>query len=278
MKTYLDCVPCVMRQALEASRMATEDADKQEEALRKVAKELSDLRYDRTPLTLSHKALRIVRKVTGVEDPYEKLKKKFNRKAMDMYPSLKSKVSNSKDRLLTATKLSIAGNVIDFGPGHEFKLEEVVEDVLDQSFAINHFDRFKKSLEEVEEIFYLADNSGEIVFDRVLLEELNGKEITFFVKGGPVLNDATAEDAKFVGIDKLAKIEEVGGEGDAAGLDKVSESFKNQLKASDLVISKGQANYEAFSNVEANIFYLLMVKCPLIGRDIGVEKGSIVIK
>lgn len=278
MKTYLDCVPCVMRQALEASRRATDDTDKQEEALRKVAKELSELRFDRTPLTLSHKALRIVRKVTGVEDPYEKLKKEFNRKAMDMYPSLKAKVSDSKESLLTATKLSIAGNVIDFGPGHEFKLEEVVKDVLDQNFAINHFDRFKENLEEVEEIFYLADNSGEIVFDRILLEELKDKEVTFFVKSGPVLNDATAKDAKFVGIDKLAKIEEVGGEDDAAGLDKVTESFKDQLKDSELVISKGQANYEAFSNVEANIFYLLMVKCPLIGRDIGVEKGSIVIK
>jgi len=279
MKTYLDCIPCFVRQALEASKMATGNKIKQEKTLKAVLSELEKTSLkNKIPPQIARKVHRIVREVTKNNDPYKKVKDKYNRKALKMYPSLKRKVAKSKDRLLTATRLAIAGNIIDFGPGSKFDLEKTIEDVLIQDFAINHFNQFRKMLNSSKKILYLGDNAGEIVFDRILLEELKDKEITFVVKGGPIINDATVEDARFVGIDKIAKIEVVSNGDPDTGPARRSKEFINKLKDADLVISKGQGNYEALSEVDADIFFLLKVKCPLIARDIGAKVGDIVIK
>jgi len=272
MKAYLDCVPCAMRQALEASRMATDDEEKQKEVLKKVSSKLGEVDWDGNPLNISHMAVRTVGEVTGIKDPYKDLKDEFNEKAMDMYPDLEKLVFDSDNRLKTATKLSILGNVIDFGPDREFVLKEVVEEKLEDDFEIDFFDQFERELENAEDIIYLSDNTGEIVFDKFLLNEIGNKDIEFFVKGHPILNDAMREDAEFVGIDERAKISDIG------ELDNVSKEMKNRLKEADLVISKGQANYEAFSEVDANIFFLLMVKCPLIGEDIGAKEGDLIVE
>ncbi len=279
MKTYLDCIPCFVRQALEASKMATGNKIKQEKTLKAVLSELENTSLkNKIPPQIARKVHRIVREVTKNNDPYKKVKDRYNRKALKMYPSLKRKVAKSKDRLLTATKLAIAGNIIDFGPGSKFDLEKTIKDVLTQDFAINHFNQFRKALNSSKKIFYLGDNAGEIVFDRILLEELKDKVITFVVKGGPIINDATVEDARFVGIDKIAKIEVVSNGDPGTGPARRSKEFINKLKDADLVISKGQGNYEALSEVDADIFFLLKVKCPLIARDIDAKVGDIVIK
>jgi len=279
MKTHLDCIPCFVRQALEASKMATRNRTKQEKALKTVLLELGKTSLKgKTPSDISHKIHHIVRKVTENNDPYKKLKDEYNRKALRMYPSLKRKVAESKDRLLTATKLAIAGNIIDFGPGSKFDLEKTMEEVLVQDFDIDHFNRFRKELQKSEKIVYLGDNTGEIVFDRILLEELKDKNIIFVVKGGPIINDATIEDARFAGIDKIAEIKTVSNGDPGTGTEKKSKEFTNFLKSADVVISKGQGNYEALSEVDANIFFLLKVKCPAIAKDIGVKIGGIVLK
>ena len=279
MKTYLDCIPCFIRQALEASKMATDDEAKREKALKAVLSELRKTSLkNKIPPQIARKVHRIVRKITKNDDPYKKVKDEYNKKALGMYPSLKRKVAKSKDRLLTATKLAIAGNIIDFGPSSKFDLERTIKDVLTQDFAINHFGYFRKMLSHSKKILYLGDNAGEIVFDRILLEVLKDKEITFVVKGGPIINDATVEDAKSVGIDKIAKIEVISNGDPGTGPARRSKEFLKRLKDADLVISKGQGNYEALSDVDANIFFLLKVKCSLIARDIGAEVGDIVIK
>ena len=279
MKTYLDCIPCFVRQALEASKMATRNKAKQEKTLRKVLSELGKTSLEgKIPSDIAHKVHLIIRKVTGNNDPYKRLKDEYNRKALGMYPELKRRVAKSKDRLLAATKLAIAGNIIDFGPGSEFDLEKTIEEVLIQDFAINHFNQFRKALQKSEKIVYLGDNAGEIVFDRILLEELKDKEITFVVKGGPIINDATLEDAKFACIDKIAEIKTISNGEPGTGPKRNSKKFINLLERADVVISKGQGNYEALSEVKANIFFLLKVKCSAIARDIGVKIGGIVVK
>ena len=279
MKTYLDCIPCFVRQALEASRMATKDRVKQEKVLKAVLLELGKTSTkDKIPPQIARKVHRIVKKVTKNDDPYKKVKDRYNKKALKMFPSLKQKVAESRDRLLTATKLAIAGNIIDFGPSSKFDLEKTIEEVLVQDFAINHFDLFKKVLQKSERVVYLGDNTGEIVFDRILLEELKDKEITFVVKGGPIINDATVEDAKFASIDRIARILTVSNGEPGTGPDRNSKRFINFLKGADIVISKGQGNYEALSEVDANIFFLLKAKCPAIAKDIGVKIGGIIIK
>jgi len=124
----------------------------------------------------------------------------------------------------------------------------------------------------------LGDNAGEIVFDRILLEELKDKEIKFVVKGGPIINDATVEDAKFAGIEKIAEIKTVSNGEPGTGPKRNSKKFIDFLKSADVVVSKGQGNYEALSEVNANIFFLLQVKCQVIADDMGVKVGSPVMK
>jgi len=268
-----------VRQVLDASGLAADNKATQEKVLKKVLSELGKTSLKgKIPSDIAYKVHRTVRKLTGNSDPYKKLKDKYNKKALRLYPSLKQKVSKSKDRLLTATKLAIAGNIIDFGPGSKFDLEKTIDEVLTRDFAINHFDRFRRALQNSEKILYLGDNAGEIVFDRILLAELKGKKITFVVKGGPIINDATIEDAKFAGINKIAKIKTVSNGEPGTGPKRNSKEFINWLKSADVVISKGQGNYEALSDAEANIFFLLKVKCPAIAKDIGVDIGGIVVK
>lgn len=278
MKTFFDCIPCFLRQAVEACGMATKDKKIQERALRSVLSELGKTSLaDKTPADISHVVHRIVREVTGNNDPYKKLKDKYNKMALRLYPELKRRVAASKDRLLTATKLAIAGNIIDFGPGHNFDLERTIEEVLHQDFALGHFSKFKEALQNSEVVAYLADNAGEIIFDRILLEELKGRKINFVVKGGPIINDATVEDAKFAGIDKMANLATVSNGERGTGPERNSASFVKFLKSMDVVISKGQGNYEALSEIKANIFFLLKVKCPVIADEIKVEVGDMVL-
>lgn len=283
MQVYLDCIPCIVRQAKEAIEMATNDKVKQEKVLKRVLLELGKTSLKgKTPADLSRKIHHMVRKMTKNDDPYKKVKDEYNKKALRMYPSLKQKVAESKDRLLTATKLAIAGNVIDFGVGlgsaSEFDLDKTVSEVLAQNFAINNFAKFRKALGKSKKICYLGDNTGEVVFDRILMEELKDRDITFVVKGGPIINDATAEDARFVGIDKIAKIKRVSNGTPSTGPERNSKEFIDQLKNADVVISKGQGNYEALSEVNANIFFLLKAKCPVIAKDIGAKVGDIIVK
>ena len=279
MKTYLDCIPCFVRQSLEAARMATDDEDVHKEVLDKVLKDLRENSLDgKKPPDIADRVHYIVRKLTDGTDPYKKMKEKQNERAMYLYPQLKSMISDSNDRLYTAVKLAIAGNIIDLAPGHEINLEDSVKKVLNEELEVDHFGEFKEELENAETIYYLADNAGEIVFDKVLLEELDEKNIMFFVKGGPIINDAMEEDAEYVGIPELAEIDIVSNGMPGTGPKRDSDEFIQRMSQADMVISKGQGNYEALSEVEENIFFLLKAKCPVIAGDIDVDEGSLVLK
>ncbi|MFW6196285.1 MAG: damage-control phosphatase ARMT1 family protein [Thermoplasmatota archaeon] len=279
MKAYLDCMPCFVRQSLEAARMATDNEEVHREILDKVMKDLRENSLEgKKPPDIADRVHFIVRKLTGGTDPYKEMKEKQNEKALYFYPQLKNIVRDSEDRIYAAVKLAIAGNIIDLGPGHDINLEETVKNIIDEELEIDHFYEFKKELDKAENIFYLADNAGEIVFDKVLLEELNGKNVKFFVKDGPILNDAMREDAEYVGIQELAEIDIVsnGMPGEAPKRD--SDEFIEKMSNADLVISKGQGNYEALSEVDRNIFFLLKAKCPVIANDLGVDVGSLILK
>ncbi|RZN70296.1 MAG: DUF89 family protein [Candidatus Methanolliviera hydrocarbonicum] len=282
MKLYLDCIPCFQRQALEAARMVTDDEEKQEEILRRAIKELLDLNWDRRPTEIAHKIHGMVKEMSGDKDPYREVKKKYNDLALALYPALKEQIKRSNTPLLTAVRLSIAGNVIDFGASSNFDIHRTIDEVLVKEFAISDYKKFVERLERARKIIYLADNAGEIVFDKLLLETILSRyeigKIIFVVKATPIINDAMYEDAIYVGIDKIPNIEfmEIGA-GSDSGITRESKTFLDMLKESDIAISKGQGNYESLSNVDG-IFFLLMAKCPVIARDLGVEMGDIILK
>ena len=281
MKPHLECVPCFLRQASEAIMMSTDDEVVREEALREVMSYLLYEEWGKAIPELGTNVHRIVKRVTDNEDPYKQLKDECNEMASNLYPKLELAVKNSNDPLLTAAKIAIAGNTIDFGPKIEIDVEKEVQKVLEGKLAINDIDQLKGSAQKSKDILYLADNAGETFFDRILIGELVRRDInvTYVVKGGPILNDATLRDAEMAGINSVAKVISTGT--DCAGVlfSECSKHFLRGFEKSSLVISKGQGNYESLNDVKnKEIFFLLKIKCPIIAEDIGAKKASIVLK
>ncbi|MBN1485259.1 MAG: DUF89 family protein [Chloroflexia bacterium] len=277
MRTYLECYPCFLRQALEASRIAGLDPDQAHQVMRQVLELLKGLDPSQTPPLLGDEIHRLVRRLSSNPDPYRQIKQASTAQALGLYPRLKALLDEAEEPLDTALRLSIAGNIIDLAIGREYDLWETVQLVLQQPFAIDDSAELREALERVDQVLYLADNAGETVFDRLLIEELD-VEVLYAVKGGPTLNDATREDALQAGLDQVAPIVSTGSDAPGTILKRCSEAFRQRFDRAELVIAKGQANYETLSEQGPRLFFLLQTKCPVIAQDVGVPLGSIVLK
>jgi len=276
MKVYLECYPCFFTQALNTSRIITSDEKKIWQILNEVSLSIPKIPMDVTPSEIGREVQRIISEMTGVKDPYQKIKRQYIRQALFLYPELKRMIDSSDDRLMTAIRLSIAGNVIDFGANSDFDLKKDIKTILNQEFAVNHYQEFCQALDKASKILYLADNAGETVFDRLLIEELH-KPVIYAVREEPVINDATREDALLSGIDEVAEILSSGCDAPGNILKFCSDEFMNVYRSAELIISKGQGNYEGLSDEDRPIFFLLKAKCRVIALDIGIEEGDIVL-
>lgn len=277
MKTYLDCLPCFMYQALRAGRVSTDDENKIKHLIDSVGNMLKDIPMDNTPPETGDIIYREVRKITGVYDPYKKIKEANIKEALSLYPELKKIVYASDNRLLTAIRIAIAGNVIDLGVNKEFNIIKDLEKTLRQDFAILHFNEFVTQLEKAKSVLYLGDNAGESVFDKILIEELE-KAVTYAVRDIPVINDVTLKDAIDSGLDEVAEIISSGTSAPGTILDLCNNTFLERFYRADMVISKGQGNYEGLSNVDRSLFFLLKAKCKVIANDLKVQENDIVLK
>ena len=277
MRTYIDCIPCFVSQALRAGRIATSDEPKLKKLLDEIGLMLRDVPLESSPPETGMLIYEKVREITGVFDPYKELKRASTEKALALYPALKKKVEKSNDKLLTAIRIAIAGNVIDFGVNRNFNIEEEIAKVLKKDFAIFDYDEFKAHLDKTDEILYIGDNAGESVFDRILIETMK-KPVIYVVRETPVINDVTYEDALQAGIDKVATIISSGTSAPGTVLETCNAKFKEIYKNTKFVISKGQGNYEGLSDENQPIFFLLMAKCWVIANDIGVNEGDIILK
>ena len=277
MKTYLDCLPCFMNQALRAGRIATKDENKIKALLDDVGCMLKDIPMDSMPPETGELIYQKVREITGVKDPYKKIKESNIAEALALYPKLKQIVKNSRNKLLTAIRIAIAGNVIDLGVDKEFNILEDVYKVLKQDFAIFNFEEFITQLEGAKSILYLGDNAGESVFDKILIEEM-GKPVTYVVRDIPVINDVTVEDAVSSGLDELTEIISSGTTAPGTILKLCNDDFLDRFNNADMIISKGQGNYEGISNVNRSVFFLLIAKCHVIANDLKVKENDIVLK
>lgn len=277
MKTQLECYPCLMRHALEVLRVAKADDAQQGRALRQVLSELSAFDTARSPPEMAHRIHQIVCHETRNRDPYLAAKQRSTEEALALFPRLKALVAGAEDPLETAIRVSIAGNIIDAGISLDYDLEKTLKRVLAEPFAIEALADFRHVLEKSAAVLFLADNAGETVFDRVLIEVL-GKPVTYVVKGGPILNDATADDARTAGIAAIATIMDNGSDAPGTVITSCSDLFRRRFAEAELVIAKGQANYETLSGVEAPVFFLLQAKCSAVARELGVSINSIVFK
>ena len=289
MRTYLDCIPCFFKQALEAARLAGVNDKAQKKILGEVAKAVPGFSLASSPPDMARMLYGIVRMATGKADPYREIKAKSNKLALAVYGSLKDKVQRSRDRLLTAVELAIAGNIIDYGVKNSLDVGSELEKILsNESKSIKKeekrifaYNNFKKSLDAAKSILYLADNAGETVFDRILIEEIKAldkdKKIFYAVKEKPVINDALIKDAIDCGIAGTATVLSSGSDAPGTVLALCSAKFKSIFRKADMVISKGQGNFEALSRAKKRIFFLFMAKCPVVAGHVGCRLGDVIL-
>jgi uncharacterized protein with ATP-grasp and redox domains len=282
MKTYLDCYPCFLRQALDAARLAGADEQQQKAVLDRICDVLKSIPSSSTPPQIGDQVHRVVRDETPGGDPYLSLKEASTEKALRLYPRMKELMAEADDPLDVGIRLSIAGNIMDAGPNRDYDLWDTVERVLAQPFAVGDGPALREALSGTGRVLFLGDNAGETVFDRVLIESFD-VPVTYAVKGGPALNDATRDDAVAAGLDNVADIVDTGLDAPGTILDQslertCSSHFRRLYDEAELVIAKGQANYETLSEEGPKVFFLLQAKCPIIARDAGVPVGSILVK
>jgi len=277
MRTYLDCFPCFVNQALRFGRWVTDDEQILKRLVDEVGMMLKDIPLTNTPPEAGEIVFKKIREVSGVDDPLAEAKIRSTREVLKLYPELKRIVERSGDPLLTAVGLAIAGNVIDFGISDDYDIETEIQANLGKAFDICDIEKLRLALEQSDSILYIGDNAGESVFDRLLIETI-GKPTVYSVRDEPVLNDVTAKDAEAAGLDRVAQIVSSGCAAPGTILERCSSEFRERFNSAETVISKGQGNYEGLSDANRPVFFLLKAKCPVIARDIGVNMGAIVLK
>ncbi len=276
MKTSIDCIPCFVRQTLDACRMVSDDPAVHEKMMREVLGWMSEMDLSASPPVLAQRIHRRLRELTGVTDPYRDAKAQQNQMAMQMLPELQAEVLASDDPFSRAVHLAIAGNIIDLGAKSGLtdadihaSLEQAASEEL-----LGDLEAFRSAVSAAKNILYLADNAGEIVFDRLLIEQLPREWVTFAVRGAPILNDVTRVDATTVGIDTLVEVIDNGTDAPGTVLAECSDEFQKQFAAADLIISKGQGNFETLSDSPENIFFLFKAKCPVVADQVGCPIGT----
>lgn len=276
----VECIPCFIRQAFEAVSLVTDDQRGRERILRQVVFRMANEPFEKTPPSVMGDLHRIVRRLSGNNDPYFDIKKNSNTLVKNLIPSLKELTTSSKDPFETAVRLAIAGNIIDSVQGHpisEERIKNTISECLNQPVSKHTINELREEVGKASNILYLGDNAGEVFFDKLLIEELNGCHITFVVRGAPIINDALKDDAKMAGLDSLVEVIDNGSDIPGTVVEECSEEFRSQFADADLVIAKGQGNYETLSDEPKPVFFLLKAKCPVIANDIGCQEGDMVI-
>lgn len=273
-----DCIPCAVGSLNNLFKNGLVPEDKQEDAMRGLLKYLSDVNFQQSPPVMGQAMHRIIRKLLNKTDPYKEIKQKFNTLMLEYYPRLRKKVESAPNPFDMAMRLAIAGNIIDFGPRSTFDVDATLKKVEMAQLAIDDSRKLQAACDNAKTLLYLGDNAGEIVMDRLFIETINHPNVYFAVRGAPIINDVTIEDAEQVGMNKIAIIITNGDDAPGTILENTSPQFQEIFNSADLIISKGQGNFESLTGNNQNIFYLLMAKCDHIAKHIGVKKGDFIVK
>ena len=283
MKTYLECIPCFFNQIVRTGRLLGMDDAAIMEMYGEFGTTLKKIRVDVPPPQTAIALYDMISRHSGLADPFYALKQESTKAALAMLDELEEKAKGSDNPLSTAIRFAIAGNIIDFGISTEFNLEDELEKVLDSaSYGIWLEDELTHAVHDAPWILYLGDNTGETVFDRLLIKTLE-RPVTYAVRGGPIINDVTMEDALTAGLDKVCeRIVSSGCRAPGTILSLCSDEFLELFNSAPLIISKGQGNYETLSGQDdapysSRLFYLLKAKCDVVSRHLGVKTGEFIL-
>ncbi len=284
MKIAYECLPCLIRQSVESARMVTDDIAMQQSIIKNTLKEVSKLNFTETAPYFGRLIHSYIKDVSSNPDPYKELKVKYNEVAIELCREfdLPNLIRSSKSPVDTACRLAIAGNIIDFSVSallDEDNVRATIEKCVSEEIENSMTSELIEAVHRSNKILFIADNSGEIVFDKLLINELPKEKITYVVKGEPIVNDATMEDAIEVGMTDLVRVIDNGSDAQGTILNLCSDEFRKEFDEADLIIAKGQANYETLTELEyKEIFFLLKAKCQSIADDLNCSLGDLVIK
>jgi len=189
-------------------------------------------------------------------------------------------IGHSAEPMGTAVRLAIAGNIIDFGVNsdlEESQVSKTVAESLESELDEVALKEFEKAVSRAKNILYIGDNAGEIIFDRLLIEQMPTQKIAFVVRGSPVLNDVTMEDAVITGMTDVVEVIDNGSDAPGTILDSCSKEFRDRFDRAELIIAKGQGNYETLSDIEKDIFFMLKAKCTVAAKNLGCNIGDMIL-
>lgn len=270
----------MLKQAQKASVLVSDDPAVHHRILQAVAAELSRCQLPNPPPIIGAAIHNAIKVASGIDDPYAAVKHKYNLIAMEIADKLRPRLAESSEPLHLSAKAAIAGNIIDFGNSGDFDLLATVERVLSEPLWLDRFEEFSAAVNRAQTILYLTDNTGEIAFDRLLLEQIkihSSARISVAVKSGPMINDATIDDALEVGLDRVATIMETGLVIPGTLPEQSSAEFLDLFYSADMVISKGQGNFETLDENRRAIFYLFQTKCNFVADLLGCPENSAIL-
>lgn len=278
-----DCVNCIIGQIDKAIKLLNLDEEKAKTIQEEVLKKSQSFSFNHTPPYVAREVYEYLATQTNCADPLENLKQESIQNALEFVPFIEKKIRQEEDKLFTAIKAAVAGNVIDFGAKEQFCLEEEINKVFTTHFAIDDYNKLAKQIEEKENILILADNAGENVFDKILIKIIKRlypqKKITYATRGKPIINDITTKEALQIGIDKFATVVSTGVDTPGLELSRANTVFRNIFEKAELIISKGMGNFECLETLkDKRIFFVFKVKCNVVATAIGKEVGDIILK
>jgi len=281
MQAQIDCFYCYFKQIVNVLDIAGIEEERQYQLLFDLVDDVKQMDRTRTPAENTTEMLLKLYRLIDDPDPFKASKEESNAVALEYYPFLTDYLQKSTDKLYDALKIAAAGNIIDLGIKKDYDLEASLQYSLKEGFAIDHYPKFAERLAVSDGVLIIGDNAGEIVFDRLLVEELTrrGKKVTYLVKDIPILNDATMDDARQVGMDQIATVITTGSPYLGLPLAKIPAEARALLAEANLIIAKGQANFETLEHEELakdKVFFLLKIKCDCVGQVANAKLDDVV--
>lgn len=279
MDINLECIYCTIKKAASLFSQHETDEDKKLKFMKQVFKIISMSEKNDTSPYLNAKIMRLLNSELNLGDIYYEIKKQYNNLLMSMEDEILNNINNSHDKLLTALKYAMVGNFIDFGAMDKVDINELknlIKNAPKEIVNDNEYNNFLEELKNAKQIVYLVDNSGEIVFDKIfikLIKEMYPEIIIdVIVRGKPVHNDATIVDAKEIGLCSIVNVIENGTDIPGTQLNEINIKAKEKIDNADIIIAKGQGNFETLYGCGKNIYYIFLCKCDLFTKRFNMEK------
>ncbi|MCF8219620.1 MAG: ARMT1-like domain-containing protein [Bacteroidales bacterium] len=283
MKPELECIPCYLQQALKISSVL----DLDDTAKKEIMAESLDLvspnnELNKTTPYYIREIWKIIKKHTDNKDPYKSTKQHYNQMMQERAIVLEEVIQTESNPFRSALKIAIAANVIDFGSKQNTDEIAIVREIdykHSKPLYIDHHKELKNQIKNSKTLLYLGDNCGEIVFDKLFIQQIQKLNpdlaITFAVRGAPIINDVTVEDAEQVNMHEVARVIDNGSDAPGTEVHEASETFRKEFYSADVIISKGQGNFESLSHIDrGNIFFLFRVKCDAVSKQTQASDGS----